>query len=401
MVTLGARIRALFAAPVEEAKPKIAVSGGEGKTPFGKVERNPSTLRMYQNIYESGGPVAEAIEVYALTALSNGYRLEGDPAEVEMVQSVLDTFDFETVLHDGIVQALVTGDGFQEVVRSRSRAFHSVQLRSSARFKVEIDPGTGLVRRYVYMPDDDTATGKGTPLEPRDVVHLVLNPKPGSPYGRSLIGRAMDDIMRDAATSEGIAAAVKRHGYPKYHIVVGKSGEAVPKKTIDSVERTFRELDSKNDFATGPDIEIRNIDTTGLPGAEMFATISTQRLCAAMGVPEEMLGLGRGSTEATANVRLRVFYDKVSAIQRRVARTYTLQVIDQITREPGRVRLEFNDPNPFDEAATAEWIAKIMGANPLDPFAVLPLEWIQKKFGIDPTEAAPVAPSAIDEEAPA
>lgn len=396
MVTIIERFRQLVAgAPAPAPAPaKIAVSGGEEKRHFGKTSRDLATLKKYLDIYNRGGPVSEAVDIYALTALSNGYRLEGSPADIEYTQGILDSFDFETILYDGVIRSLVIGDSFQEIQRNKAGGVYTVHLRSSERFKIETDPSLGGVLRYLFL--EDANADKWVPLEPEDIVHLALYPDPPSPYGRSLIGRAIDDIMRDATTADGTAAAIRRHGYPKYHISVGQSGEDVPESVIDEIELEFRNLTSRNDFATGPDIEIRTIDAGGLPGAEAYVTISMQRLAASLGVPEEMLGLGRGSTEATANVRLRVFYDKVAAIQRRVGRAYSLQLIDQITGRPGAVRLVFNDPNPFDEAATAEWIAKIMTATPLDPFSVLPQDWIRKKFGIELNDQAEEEPDDDD-----
>jgi len=124
----------------------------------------------------------------------------------------------------------------------------------------------------------------------------------------------------------------------------------------------------------------------GQTNAKLYGEWSTMRLCTALGVPEELMGLGRGSTEATANVKLRAFYDDISALQKRFARAFNQQVIDRITPRPGMARLVFNEVNPVDLAAIAEWVAKIMASTPADPFAVLPRKFVQDLFGVVETD---------------
>ncbi|MFA7121209.1 MAG: hypothetical protein WC277_06990, partial [Bacilli bacterium] len=105
-----------------------------------------------------------------------------------------------------------------------------------------------------------------------------------------------------------------------------------------------------------------------------------------LGVPPEQIGLdATGSTEATANVRFRAWYDRIAALQRVIATTLSRQLFDRITGRPGACWIVFEDPSPEDMAQKAEWISKIMAATPMDPFAVLPQDWIQQQFGIDPT----------------
>jgi hypothetical protein len=182
--------------------------------------------------------------------------------------------------------------------------------------------------------------------------------------------------------SESAAQAIKRHGYPRFHIRVGKEGEDVEEELMRRIDAQFKNLNSKQEFVTTHDIEIMNIDQAGQSNVRLYGEWSTMRLCVALGIPEELLGLGRGSTEATANVKLRAFYDKISAIQKRFARAYTRQVIDQLTPSPGMCRLMFNDVNPADQGAIAAWLAQIMAATPMDPFAVVPRMCAQDMLGI-------------------
>ena len=240
-----------------------------------------------------------------------------------------------------------------------------------------------------FVQDDSWDDSHGPLLLPEEMIDLNLDPVPNSPYGRSLVSVCIDEILRDAKTNEGLAKAIERHGFPKYHIGVGVSGEQVAEADLKGLRKEFENLSSKNEFITGPDINISTIDATGINNSSEIDNVFSSRLCASLGVPPEQIGLdATGSTEATANVRFRAWYDRVAALQRVVATTLSRQLFDRITGRPGACWIVFEDPSPEDMAQKAEWIAKIMQATPMDPFAVLPQDWIQQQFGIDPTGGA-------------
>ena len=389
-MTLTDRIRQLVAGKPAAPAPKIAVSSGGPADRWKKQDRDAKTLQGYRNIYERGGPVAAAVDCYPDGIATNGYRFTGGDAEIKQVSDRLASFDFPTAVSNLITDAVVLGDGFGEVVRTRSGEFHSVQERDGARFRIQIDPSTGQVLRYLYLPEDTWDESKATPLDPRDVVHIRLWPKPGSPYGRSLIARAIDDINRDTDTVSGIAEGTKRHGTPKWDITVGDDDPAAPDPTkaeIDDVAREYKDINGKTEFVHSKGIAIEVLDTAGIPGADMLLSASFARLCSAMGTPAELIGGEyKGSTEATAKVRMAQWWNRIRALQPRVARQISMQVVDQITGRPGAVGFVWEDPDPADETDVAEWATKLMQATPLDPFAVLPRKYVQERLGIDPTQ---------------
>ena len=388
-------------------KTKIAAGGSDKDSLFDDHRaRTPEHLKKCEIVYLQGGIVGEAVDCYPLFALSNGWRLEGEEAQVKQIQDFIDglnkpdedagAVNLDSIIWQGIVDCIVYGDAFQELIANRGGEIVDVLPRLSSTFSIIYDD-SGVVTGYQQKIGDTAAI----PLKPDTVIHLCLNPMGGSLYGQSIIGRAYDDIIRDAETAESTKVAIKRHAYRKYHVQVGQPGELLDQSIINDVRSEFQKIESKNDFVTNRDVEINGLDVGGLGGVKEYSDWTITRLCAAMGVPEEILGLGRGSTEATANVRMKSFYDKIGTIQRIVARTYEIAIFDRITGVKGSVKLVFNDLDPQDEAAKAEWISGIMKTTPLDPFAVLPREWIQKQFDIDPeayvTEEDDLPPM-IDEE---
>ena len=85
---------------------------------FSKRDRSLKELEALELRYVQGGPVREAIDSYALFALSNGFYYDGnDEGLVSDTQSRLDELDIESSMWQGIVDALVFGDAFQELVK--------------------------------------------------------------------------------------------------------------------------------------------------------------------------------------------------------------------------------------------------------------------------------------------
>jgi len=219
----------------------------------------------------------------------------------------------------------------------------------------------------------------------------------GYVYGLSLLQRAYDDIMRDARIAEATGVAIEFNGFRRIHARMGQPGEDVPREAIEEVTDELGKLvdGKKRVVATVHDVELSAIDDGALPANEYFQW-TTDRLCTALGVPEEILGLGRGSTEATANVRRKAWNDKIGAFQRKVARCINLQLNDRITRTPGVVKLIFNDVDPEDESKVADLIMKLM-SNAADPELIISAKMARKRLNFDEEEYQADMEEELDE----
>lgn len=369
-----------LAAPI----PKTWIAGGGNieKGFFKERKRTAKQLERYRIIYDQGGIVTEAINSYPMFLCRNGYRLEGPEAEAKKVQDWLDEVDFESIVWDAMTDALVFGDAFQEIVPNMDGTLASIVPRLASEFTIQYD-NHGNIAGYTQKT---IAGGKEntTRLKPNQILHLQFWRASGSMYGHSLIHRAYDDIMRDTKIIESTAEAIKRHGYKKYHVRVGREGDTrdVDQDTLNAVSDKFRDLNEKSDFTTTRNIDINSLDEGGLQKVDSYNDISIMRLSSALGVPEEILGLRRGSTDATAVKRIDTFYGKIESLQTRVAQCYNKNIIDRLTNRPGMVKLVWNDVSSQEDAIEAGWIATIMNASE-DPFAVLPRDWIRKRFAIE------------------
>lgn len=390
MTTIINRVRrALAPSGTEPTRKTYARAGGKELDWFARRDRDRTLLNKYRTIYDQGGLISEAIDLYPLYMLGTGYTLRGDEEAAAQVQAVFDRIGIEDIWWHQIIDALVIGDGFVENLFGQGRAegrLVGLAAIPAETMVVDADEHGKVVGYRQVLGQMQKEPPK---LEPNQITHLRLLSTTGSAYGKSLIGRAYDEILRDTKTSESIAQAIRRHGFPKYQIAIDPDGTQNPPPTdaeVDAIEKEFEDIEAKNEFTTVGPINIRALDSGGVQHLQEYSDVTLQRLCAALGVPEELLGLRRGSTDATAVSRIEAFYKKIGTLQQRLAACYDRNVVDQITGRPGAVWIEFNDVSPTDEKATTEMLATIMGATPMDPFAVISRRWAQNRLGVDPDE---------------
>lgn len=379
---------------VTTPNPKTEIVGGasEGKPMYMRQgmltpeESHVKNVRKWKKIYRKGGSAATCIDVFPLFVLSNGYEFcadEEDEALKEKVEEWADQphVNFDQVLWSGVLDAVICGTAFQEIIPDAGQfGIWGIVPRDAASFRMVYDK-YGRITEYEQILEEGTGgqADRVIKIPPAALLSISLFPVPGEMYGVSLVERAYDDIMRDADMIESITCGVHRHGTAKNHVRVGIPGETVAQIDLSDIKRMYEKVGVKNDWITDANVEIRAVDST-LSNLDAYSNLTLQRLASAFGIPDELLGLGRGSTEATASVRVRAFFGNITTLQNILARTYTQNVLDRITGVPGSVWLRFNEVSDesFFKYATA--IAALRAG--MDPDAVIPAEWAREKLGI-------------------
>lgn len=324
------------------AKPKLAhpktvvATDKRIKSFFANPQRD---LQKYENIYRQGGLVSQAIDAYALFAVSGGYTLQG--TRTEEIEEWFEEIDVVQMMWQSIVDAYVYGDCILENVMGLGGEIQYLVPRNPSYFTINFDK-YGIITSYTQTIDNRSIT-----LQPHQVTHYSLIPISGENYGLSLLARAYDDVMRDTRTAESTAIAIERHGYPRYHIKAGDIENDIEYSDDDkrTIGREFEDLKADNEFVTNPDVEILPIDTQGVGKITSYNEWSLSRLLGSLGVPSQVIGTGETTTTyATASVEVVSFIKRVRAVQRVVARNFN-RVIDMKTGVPGQVKLELNEPD--------------------------------------------------------
>ena len=386
--------RTLGITPVKEPALKTQIVGGgnEGKSGYerlgmqGGESGHAENVRKWRKMYRRGGPSATCIDVYPLFTLAKGYKfVSEEPPEVSPFKDKVVAWsdqphvNFNSILWQGVLDGVICGTAFQEIVPDKG-AFNiwGIVPRDASSFRMIYD-NYGRVRSYEQIVGD-TITSRKIPIPKEALLALTLFPIPGEMYGASLTERAYDDIQRDCDMIESITIGVHRHGTRKNQVKCGITPDGtITTPDLNQVKQQYENVGPKNDWITGPDVDIRAVDDT-LSNLESYSNITLQRMAAAFGVPDELVGLGRGSTEATATVRLKAFYNTITTIQDTVARTYSQEVIDKITGIPGMVWIEFETISEADFLQMAQAIAALRSGP--DPDAIADAAWSREKLGI-------------------
>jgi len=267
---------------------------------FSRRDRSYKELCELETRYLQGGPVREAIDAYALMVLSNGWYIDGeDETLVQDTEDRLNELDLSGSLWQGIVDSLVFGDAFQELATgagTRADEIVAIIPRPAKMFDIVSDE-YGMLAGYRQFRDGGLRE-EYIDLDPRDMLHISLFHVGGSRYGLSLIASAKDDIDRDTRMICSLVDSIEAHGKPRYHARVGQPGEDVPQIVLDRIADQLDDLQTNCELVTVADTNITVLDSAGVSNTKVYSDLTIQRLACALGVPEEILGLGRGSTEA-------------------------------------------------------------------------------------------------------
>ena len=353
-----------------------AVGTGSKVDYFSPVYRDKSRLEIYRTIYNKSGIPAQAIDVYALFMLSPGMNLISDDEQAKaLVEKKFDEMKMNRLLWLAITRSLNYGDSFQELVMfAKQPGISRIVHRWPGSFNILTDERGDLVGY-----EQELETGRKIPLPVENIIHLTLIPD-DSLYGISLTGRAFDEIKNDARTTFGIATGIERHGTGKHHWKIGNTDTPASAADIQTWKTKLEKIKADSDIVTTHLFECVDLDRSGIPNAQQYSDVFLQRLCAAYGVPGEILGLRIGTTDATAVTRIDAFFRQIATFQQTLAETYQ-PVVDLIVGQPGIVKLTFNDASPKDDKERAEWVTMLMNANRLDPMWVGE-EWVRKQFGL-------------------
>jgi len=388
------------AKPAQEPQPQsqIVSGGNEGKSEYARVgldgpdKTHFENVKKWKKLYRRGGPFATGIDAFPLFSLSNEYEFTFDkkkhPEHEALRDRVVEWADqkhvnFNAIMWQGILDAALCGDAFQEIVPDDGLYnVWGIVPRDASSFRMEYD-NYGRISGYKQIVLENGVEKVIKGIEKDRILKITLFPVPGEMYGASLAERANDDLMRDCDMIESVCTGVHRHGTAKNQVKCGTPEEPSSEADRKTIAKDYSEVSAKNDWVTSHLVDITSVDTALAP-LDQYPNMTLQRLAATLGVPDEIFGLGRGSTEATATVRLIAFYRTIKTIQFTTARQYSKDVIDTITGVPGAVWIKFPPVSEQDFLQMAQAIAALRTG--MFPDAIAYAKWAQEKLGIPPNE---------------
>lgn len=367
----------------DEKRRTFMSSRSSKRSLFSNYDRNSQLLRDYEKYYRGEGTVWAAINSIAFNTVMSGYSVKSDnPEAKKIIEKFCMDVDIENYMLKSTIFALVYGDAFMEIVYKKKG--------EPSRLK-GIDPKTMFIDYDVYGDVNyyyQVINGqKGEPIDRKYICHLKLFPRPDSPYGISLLEPSRDTIKRKVRTDEAIASSIERHGFRKYVLYVGTDDDYPNEDELDAMETKFEDLSHDNEFILSGNCRLETVDDKGVQGVdEYFGYFQAQAVTGLMTSPE-VLGLGQGSTEATANTRAVLYERMIKSFQHSIAKTIERQVFRKILAHHGLkdaiVKIEFNSVTDRDEALKARWLSDIMRSYMRTKYRPFTINEVREMMGKD------------------
>jgi len=373
---------------------KTSGGGGVSAAP----ERSEKALKNYKTYYDGENTVFAAINTTAWNAIMVGYNLVSDDSKARLfIQRYLDALDLDAVLLDNVVYTLIYGDSFIEIVRNSSEDITDLKTVDPITMVVNYDK-FGMVTGYQQKIQGQL---QKTILKPGDIMHLKFFSNPSNPYGMSIIQPSMDTIDRKIQTDDALANAILRHGTSKYLVKVGTEEDIPDSEVFTDIKNELEDITSTNEFIVPALIDITTIDEKGVQGVEEYSSLFQTQLVIGMLCPEEALGLGKGSTEATATVKQIMYERFIRSIQFKLSTQIKNEIINPILEKNGFkkniVKLRFNSVTDSDEAVKSKWLGNLLRGYPQGkhPFTI---NEVRSMFGYPPIKGGDVLSHTTPEE---
>lgn len=369
----------------KEGNPRTLVyTGGATGGGVTTLVRDEKSLNKLWDYYIGEGTVFASLNITAFNTIMVGFNLvSDDDSAKEVIEKFFDYVDILNVLLENFTYSLIFGDSFIEIIFNKKKIPSNLHTVNPKTMYIETDE-YGKINYYYQLLQGR----KGDEIDPQFICHLGIFPRPDSPYHISLIEPSKDMIERKLRTDDAIANALWRHGFRKWVIKVGnKDAPQIPPDTVmRKLDAKFEAINEENEFVIPWFISIDPIDEKGIEGIEEYFNYFQSQLITGMMTLEEALGLGKGSTEATAKVKSVMYERMIRAYQMRVALKLEKEIINKVLEsmgfEPGLVKVKFNSITEQDEALKAKWVAQILRERP-DVFTI---NEIRSMFGYLPLE---------------
>lgn len=373
----------------DDGTPKTIVrTKGSGFGGLGNSKHSTRLLQTYWTYYQKESTVWAAVNSIAYNTVMVGYTIKSDDPEAQkLIQDWARKVDLDSKMLDNTIYALVMGDSYLEKVHNKKGEITRLK---------DVDPKTMNIQCNDYGEVEgyqQEIRGEETPmLKPEEICQINFFPQPSQPYGISLLAASKGTIDKKVRTDDAIANAIIRHGTTKTVFTVGSEKEKVipDDEVLKAIENSVEDLNEKNDIIVPWNVKVQTLDEKGISGVEEYYSYFQTQVVLGLLCPEEALGLGAGSTEATARVKAILYERMIKSFQMRLSKIIEKQLFDEVLeqagKEPGTVRISFNSVTEEDEAMKAKWMGNMIRGfqhTKVKPFTI---NEVREKFGLDPID---------------
>lgn len=354
------------------AKPK---SVGKSKISFDfeqqfSVTKQPKAKDL-EFIYRAYPLAFEGVNLIADECIARGFEIIHESEEVRKeMDEWMDDVNFKEKIYDVIVNTLVFGNGYFEIVFDEDGDTIDeivvmdpvvVDFLRDNEKSIIFDP-SGNPKGYVQttgaiIKDDDIR------FSPDEIAHFIFYTLRGQRTGISLLSSVARNITHAMNTDNAIAQAIFRHGFAQFDVSVGSDTRRPTEDEINKIATDVEDLQVTNEYVHSDDIKVEILEAKNTRSYDKYNEIFISNIVSGMGIPAPLLlGSGESSNKSTATVQSRHFRSMIETIQGRVQAIVEDKIFDKLAELRGWTEtpiLEWNEVLPEEESAKVARIASL------------------------------------------
>ena len=304
-------------------------------------------------------PIIRAcVNIIANAIMADGYVLRGStPLHVKRVKSLFKENKFDMKLRDVVMQLLIYGDSYFELVRSGGGLVREFYGIDAATIRIDYNEH-GDVIKYIQR-----VLHRRVDFYPDELLHYKLDVIGGRQYGTSLLQAVLTTLQNKQAAEIYNHDYFRRGALPR---VIYKI-KNLSKEQLDRLKYDLRNVSPHEDImlnvAAGEiETELLNISYADMQFKELLNYLR-QNIIAALGVPPIFLGLTEGSNRANSQTQMESFDRYIKWLRVAIANTINNEFLTIANFGFGGVEFGFNNDNSREELKQAQ-MAQLMSSIP-------------------------------------
>ena len=380
--------------------PRAVIKRASGATGRPEVSEPPEQQIEKHRLIARDPHIADGVDTLVDYLVGSGFAItpanipftdqEQTDEDIADFKHLVESSQFETVLHEWVWHALVDGTSFLEVVVEDG--VFKPKLLPTERMKIQTDE-FGNVEEYLM---EDEGGADDIEFSPYDIAVLKFHSHPGEDFGHSLIERVEEqaDFLRDMEID--LARFISTKAYPPVLWKLGSDERPWSQQQIEDWLETVESIEPESMLAVGHDVDHDVIGTSSTSSsAGMLNLDSTfahlqKRIAAGLGVPAFLLNMDVDVNRNTSIAVMPKFDRRIQRYRATIRQAIRYQIFVSILGEPNpedytEVPPEFE----FGQHSSDEERLDIDAAIKLFNEGFLTREAFAHRVGIDPEVELP------------
>lgn len=382
-------------------QPRAVIKRSSGVSNRPEVSEPPEQkIEQYRIIADMDPHVGEAIDTLVDYLVGSGFSIhpanipftdqEQTDEDIAQFKLLIETSEFETVLHEWVWHALVDGTAFLEIVVEDD--VFKPKLLPTERMKIQTDE-FGVVEEYLMETED---SDDDIQFDPYDIAVLRFHKHPGEDFGHSLIERIEEqaNFLRDMEID--LARFISTKAYPPVLWKCGTEERPWNSTQIEEWLDTVEMIEPESMLAVGHDVdhEVVGVSSTS-SAAGMLNLDSTfahlqKRIAAGIGIPAFLLNMDADVGRNDSITLMPKFDRRVQRYRSIIKNAIRYQIFVSILGDPAPEDYTELPPDfEFGQHSSDEERLEVDAAIKLFNEGFLTREAFSKRVGIDPETELP------------